>query len=199
MGKGIKISEKEWQNDPKWVKVRKMKNIPAPESVKKPPIKPQKVITVKPKESPVVTQKGTNSVGRIRKAANITKAAEKTASRVVTTIRASKSYRKKVNTPLYKNTKEPTNINNYPYEKWDVDHPPTPGRFDHLQPRDPRFPASAVEGKAYLPPPRPAPMCNYTNSEGAVQARYRQPANGYIPDYPMSPRKGHLSGRGYLG
>lgn len=163
----LKLTKKEWENNPQWAAARAKVDVPATVTVK-----PVKVGPAKPAKVPA-------KVSTRRKVALALKNAEKPATRGARALVAPmprEAYR-----PMYPAGRKPMNdIDTYPYERWDVDHPVAPGRFDHLQARPARLPR------------------NYTSGAPAVATRWKQPAHGFFPDYPMAPRRGHLSGRGYF-
>lgn len=163
----LKLTRKEWENDPRWAAARAKAGLPTTIDVK-----PVKVGPSRPARVPA-------KVSTRRKVALALKKAEKPARRGARTLvqpLPRKAYRQ-----MYPAGRKPLNdVDTYPYERWDVDHPVAPGRFDHLQARPAKLPRS------------------YFDSGPSVVTRWRQPAHGYLPDYPMAPRRGHLSGRGYF-
>lgn len=160
----LKLTAKEWETNPQWAAAREKAGLPATVDVK-----PVKVVPVKPAKVPA-------KVSTSRKIAKALKSAEKPAGRAVRALVA--PVPKHAMQDMYQSRGR--GVRTPPYERWDVDHPVAPGRFDHLEDRLVKFPR------------------NYTSGAPAVETRYRQPAHSYLPNYPMAPRRGHLSGRGYF-
>ena len=221
----VRLTAKEWEKDPNWSRARERAGVPATAQaapatvparqmtdkellveIRKDAIRQGKVEALaKRKRGYVRRYRGEYEEqmrygGPVRaRVARASRFAGEGAERLAQPM--TRRERAMVSRQMYPSQQVRSDVDYYPYERWDVDHPVSPGRFDHLQARQPQFPRSYVSSHPAVEANWRAPSSRgFTASPGAVQTGWRAPGRAYLPDYrrPL-PKRSYLSGRGMLG